>query len=138
MWWITIKYILRPIPNVSESALFLLMTSGLFFPASFTIQAICQGPPVHFWPNKKSLDFFHQKLRRMDAPRKAFGGSKQLFSIQAATQIFIILPVTDGSDGTRGMDVSALVWSFVKERISGKGTPSKWPTNPEKLMSEDE
>jgi len=128
------RVILRPIPNVSESAFFLLMTSGLFFPASFTIQAICQGPRYTFGQTAKILGILTKKASPVPSRPASKSRSKQLLSIQAATQIFIILPVTWrlGFDGTRGswMFFSPW-WSFVKERIWEKGPlPKCYPHTP--------
>ena len=132
------RVILRPIPNVNESALFLLMTSGLFFPASFTIQAICQGAQYTFGQTQNPWDF-NQKLRRKIAPSfQPFqatlvdpGRHSDLHHTSCYLEAWFRWDPRDV--------FFALVIPFVKLKDLGKGTPSQMAEKtPEKWMSEDE
>ena len=140
MWWITIRYILKTNSKREWICIFPSHDFRSFLPCQLYNSSNLSRPPVHFWPNKKSLGFSTQKLRRsIRAPEKPFqvGGSTSNSSRSSpplrSSSYFLLLGglVSMGPEGHGCFFRPG--WSFVKLKDLGKGTPSKWPKNPRKM-----
>lgn len=117
------RVILRPIPKCEWICIFPSHDFRSFLPCQLYNSSNLSRPPVHIWPSTKSLDF-NQKIRRKIAPSfqpfQATLVDPGRHSDLHHTSCYLV------SDGTRGswMFFSPW-WSFVKERIWEKGTPSQ-------------